>query len=61
MRHNILAVEQFGFRTSSTEKASYELTDDILNALNNRMMVGGILVTYRRASIALITTYYEQN
>jgi len=31
--NNILAVEQFGFKTSSTtEKASYKLTDDILNA-----------------------------
>jgi len=41
--NNILAVEQFGFRTSSsTEKASYKLTDNILNALNNRLMVGSI-------------------
>jgi hypothetical protein len=57
--NNILAVEQFGFRTSSsTEKASYKLIDDILNALNNRMMVGGIFATYRRLSVALITTYY---
>ena len=40
--NNILAVEQFGFRTSSsTEKASYKLTDNILNELNNKMMVGG--------------------
>jgi len=57
--NNILAVEQFGFRTSSsTKKASCKLTDDILNAINNRMMVGGIFATYRRLSIALITTYY---
>jgi len=41
--NNILAVEQFGFRTSSsTEKASYKLIDDILNALNNRLIVVGI-------------------
>jgi len=41
--NNILAVEQFSFRTSSsTEKASYKLIDDILNALNNRLIVGGI-------------------
>jgi hypothetical protein len=34
--NNIFAVEQFGFRTSSsTEKASYKVTDDVLNALNN--------------------------
>jgi len=31
--NSILAVEKFGFRTSSsTEKASYKLTDDTLNA-----------------------------
>ena len=40
--NNILTVEQFGFRTSSTEKASYKLIDNILNVLNNRMTVGGI-------------------
>jgi hypothetical protein len=47
---NILAVEQFGFRSSSsTEKASYRLIDDILNALNNRMMVGGIFCDLQKA------------
>jgi hypothetical protein len=57
--NNILAVAQFGFRTSSsTKKASYKLTDDILNAINNRMMVGGNFATYTRLSIALITTHY---
>jgi hypothetical protein len=46
----ILAVEQFGFRTSSsTEKTSYKLTDDILNALNNRLMVGGIFCDIQKA------------
>ena len=48
--NNILAVEQFGFRMSlSTEKASYKLTDDTLNALNNRMMVGGIFCDLQKA------------
>jgi hypothetical protein len=48
--NNILSVEQFGFRTSlSTEKASYKLIDDILNALNNRMMVGGIFCDLQKA------------
>jgi len=43
--NNILAVEQFDFRTSSsTEKASYKLIDDILNVLNNRMMDVGIFL-----------------
>ena len=40
---NILVNEQFGFRiSSSTDKASYKLTDEILNALNNKRMIGGI-------------------
>ena len=47
--NNILAVELFGFRTSSTEKASYKLIDDILNALNNRMTVGGIFCNLQKA------------
>jgi hypothetical protein len=49
--NNILAVEQFGFRTSSsTEKVSYKLTGYILNALNNRMIVGGIFCDLQKAS-----------
>jgi hypothetical protein len=41
--NNILVEEQFGFRPSaSTDKASYRLIEEILNALNNGMMVGGI-------------------
>jgi hypothetical protein len=48
--NNILAAEQFGFRaSSSTENASYKLTDKILNALNNRMMVGGIFFFLQKA------------
>ena len=44
-----LAVEHFGFRTSSTGKASYKLSDDILNALNNRLIVGGIFFDVQKA------------
>jgi hypothetical protein len=41
--NNILVDEQFGFRiSSSTDKASFTLTDEILSALNNKMTVGGI-------------------
>ena len=47
--NNILAVKQFGFRTSSTEKASYKLNDNILNVLNNGMMVGGIFCDTQKA------------
>jgi hypothetical protein len=41
--NNILVEEQFGFRLSaSTDKASNRLIEEILNASNNRRMVGGI-------------------
>jgi hypothetical protein len=41
---------QFGFRTSSsTERASYKLIDDILNVFNNRMVVGGIFCDLQKA------------
>jgi hypothetical protein len=47
--NNILVDEQFGFRISSTDKASYKLTDEILNTLNNRMTVGGIFCDLQKA------------
>jgi len=48
--NNILVEEQFGFRTSSsTAKAAFQLTDEILNALNYKMMVGGIFCNLQKA------------
>jgi hypothetical protein len=48
--NNILAKEQFGFRHhSSTEKAIYELLNEILNALTNRSMIGGIFCDLEKA------------
>ena len=48
--NNILTAEQFGFRAfSSTDKASYKLIDGILDALNNKMMVGGIFCDLQKA------------
>jgi hypothetical protein len=48
--NNILVEEQFGFRTSSsTDKASYKLINEILNAFNNRMMIGGIFCDLQKA------------
>ncbi len=41
--HNILSTEQYGFRTKlKTDNATYRLTNEILNALNNKVLVGGI-------------------
>jgi hypothetical protein len=42
-KHNILAQEQFGFRSvSATDKAVYKLINETLNSLNNKLIVGGI-------------------
>jgi hypothetical protein len=48
--NNILVEKEFGFRNSlSTDKVSYKLTDEILNAFNNRMLVGGIFCDLQKA------------
>jgi hypothetical protein len=48
--NNILRTKQFGFKvSSSTENASYKLTDDVLNALNNKLTVGGIFCNLQKA------------
>jgi hypothetical protein len=50
-----LVEEQFGFRqATSTDKASYRLINEILNATNERKVV----VTYRRCLIVLTITSY---
>jgi len=42
-KHSILAQEQFGFRSdSTTNKAIYKLINETLNALNSKLIVGGI-------------------
>ena len=48
--NNILADEQYGFRNnSSTESASFNLINNILDALNNNMLVGGIFCDLTKA------------
>jgi hypothetical protein len=48
--NNILIEGLFGFRPSaSTDKASYRLIEERLNALSNRMMVGGIFCDLQKA------------
>jgi hypothetical protein len=46
INNNILSSDQYGFRSnSSTEKATFKLVNDVLQALNNKVNVGGIFVT----------------
>ena len=48
--NEILANEHFGFRCkSSTELASFNLINDILMALNTKLLVGGIFCDLRKA------------
>jgi len=48
--NHILVNEQYGFRhASSTDIASYNLTKNILSALNNKLLVGGIFCDLHKA------------
>ena len=42
-KYNILSTEQYGFRAGyRTDNATYKLTTEILNAMNNKQLVGGV-------------------
>jgi hypothetical protein len=48
--NKIFTNSQFGFRKkSSTDKAAYKLINDILTALNNKQIVGGIFFDMEKA------------
>jgi hypothetical protein len=48
--HNILSKEQYGFRTKlKTDNATYQLPDEILNALSNSLLIGGIFCDIEKA------------
>jgi len=48
--NKILANEQYGFRSNtSTERAIYQLTNNILKALDNKEWVGGLFCDLSKA------------
>jgi hypothetical protein len=48
--HNILVKEQYGFRTNlNSDNATKHSTNEILNALNNNLLVGGIFCNLEKA------------
>jgi hypothetical protein len=50
-KYNLLSTEQCRSRSkSTTDKATYSLTDEILKALNNKLIVGGIFCNLEKAS-----------
>jgi hypothetical protein len=49
-KYSILTDEQYGFRTKlTTENAVYILTNEILNAMNNKLIVGGMFCDLEKA------------
>jgi hypothetical protein len=46
----IISTEQYGFRLGlRTDNANYKLTTEILNAVNNKLLVGGIFCDLEKA------------
>jgi len=49
-KYTILSTEQYGFRLGlRTDNATYKLTTEILNAMNNKLLVGGIFCDLEKA------------
>lgn len=54
IHNSILAYEQYGFKHNlSPEKVSYKLLDDVLSALNNKLLVNGIFCDLEKAFACL--------
>lgn len=46
-QNQIVANEQYGFRSNvSTDNASYALMHEILSAINNKLIVGGVFCDF---------------
>ena len=49
-KYNTLSTEQYGFRVGlRTDNATYRLTTEILNGMNNKLLVGEILCDLEKA------------
>jgi Notch-like protein len=50
LTNNILSMEQYGFRMKlTTENTTYKLTNEVVNAMNNSLIVGGIFCELKNA------------
>jgi len=62
IKYNILGTEQYGFRVGlSADNATYKLTTEILNAMNNILLVGGIFCDLEKTCDVLIMIFYYLN
>jgi hypothetical protein len=58
-KYNILRPEQYGFRiVLKTGNAIYKLTTEILNAMNNKLLVGGIFCALEKAFVLIMVSCY---
>jgi len=49
-KYNILSTEHYGFRVGfRTDDATYKLITEVLNAMNNKLLVGGIICDLEKA------------
>jgi len=49
-KNNIISKEQYGFQMGfTTENAAYKLINEVLNALNNKQIVGGMFCDITKA------------
>jgi hypothetical protein len=62
INHSVLMNEQFGFKAkSSTAKATFNLINEILQALNSKKVLSGIFATWKKLLIVLIMIFYYVN
>ena len=60
--HDVLVNEQFGFKAKSyTAKATFNLINEILKALNSKKVVGAFSANWKKLLIVLIMIYYYVN
>ena len=48
--YTILSTEEYGFRIKlQTDSTTYKLTNEIINVLNNKLLIGGIFCDLEKA------------
>jgi hypothetical protein len=60
LKSNILVKEQFGFKQDfNNQKSNYELINDILSALKDKLIVGGIYCDLAKAFVLITISSNE--
>ena len=57
-KQTIISTKQYGFRVGyRTDSATYTLRTEILNAMNNKLLIGGIFCGLAKAFDCFSTSY----